>query len=124
MLSSSETRLSWIGHLYFFLFLTFAAVFFKERVLVADAAFQIFDIIRTGDFGLYSNRFSGFIPQALPVSAVHAGLPLNAVLVLYSVAPILVCYLCFCLVIYYLKDVKAGLAMVLASCILLTEGFD
>ena len=112
-----------LGHLYFLLFIGLAAVLFRERVFVADTAFQVFHIVKTGEFSIQSNRFSMGIAQALPVAAVYFKLPLNAVLVLYSVSAPLFCYGCYLLVAHWRKDYRAAVAMALASGIVLTQGF-
>ncbi|HSI89886.1 MAG TPA: hypothetical protein VK927_02165, partial [Adhaeribacter sp.] len=122
-LSKPEKNLILSGHVFFIIFLFLTALLYRERVMVADCAFQVFHIIRTGSFAIYHNRFSPFISQLLPLAAVHAKLPLNVVLVIYSVSVPLMSYVFYGLAAHVLKDYRAAVAIALAACMVLTQGF-
>ncbi len=70
----------------FILFLVAAAVFAFERVLFADASFILFRIINTGSLQIQEHRYGSFVTQGVPWLAAAIKLPLQAVVVLYSIS--------------------------------------
>ncbi|NCX96177.1 MAG: hypothetical protein EBX41_07165 [Chitinophagia bacterium] len=66
--------------------LVLAIVYYKERVLFADAPHILFRIINEGTLKIEENRWGAFITQLFPLvlSKLHA--PLPAILFLYSIS--------------------------------------
>lgn len=68
-------------------FLLLLAVFFwKERAFFGDASWIAFRTINFGTLQIQEHRYGSFITQVFPLLASKAGLPLKAVLFLYSIS--------------------------------------
>lgn len=93
-------------------------VYAKERVIFSDTAVYMFDLVRTRHFVVPTNRFISILSQLLPRAGLGLGLPLQAIVVLYSVNLILIPVGSAMLVRYLFK--QAGLALaILLFCIIM-----
>jgi hypothetical protein len=61
-----------------------AGVFFLERIVNLDMAFQSFLILKSGSLEIQSGRFGAAATQFWPWAAQALGLPLKGVLLMYS----------------------------------------
>ncbi|MCD6011226.1 MAG: hypothetical protein K0Q79_1088 [Flavipsychrobacter sp.] len=61
-----------------------AIILYKQRILFADAAYIVFNIINYERTSIQFNRYGSFITQIFPYAAVKMHLPLKQVLILYS----------------------------------------
>ncbi len=61
-------------------------VFYKERMLFADPAFIVFEIIQSKHFVISEHRYGAFITQMFPLISTYIGIPLKWILVLYSLS--------------------------------------
>lgn len=75
-----------LGYLALLALVALAAVFFRERALFTDMAFQTVLMSSEGGFQIMVNRFGVVLVQALPLMAIQWGLPLKAVSLLYSLS--------------------------------------
>ena len=75
-----------IGFGVFAVLILHALIFWKERMVMADAACYLFEMIRKQDFAIMHYRFIGGIPQLIPLAASRMHAPLAVVASLYSVA--------------------------------------
>jgi hypothetical protein len=85
------------GFFVFLALLVHAAVYFKERTVIPDAAIYLFTMVRSHDFAIVHNRYIAVIPELLPWLAIKAGLSLSGIALLYSLsycAFYFCCYLC------------------------------
>jgi hypothetical protein len=64
--------------------LVLALYFWRERMLFADAPHILFRLVNDGTLQIQEYRWGSFITQSVPLLASKAGLPLKAVMVLYS----------------------------------------
>lgn len=69
--------------------LILALVFYKERIINLDMAFQTFLILKDQSLEIQSGRFGAAVTQVWPWAAQALGLPLNAVLIAYSLGHVL-----------------------------------
>lgn len=102
-----------VGHLGFLLLIAMSIVLSRERVLFVDSAAQLFELIQRGTFVIYDHRYTMAITQLLPLAGIKLGLPLPALVVLYSVSAPLLAYLVFLLLAYRLKDLPLALLLLL-----------
>ena len=79
----------WLGIATFSLLGVMAAVFYQERMIFSDMAFQTFHILRTGSIQIQSGRFGAAGTQFFPWAAQAIGLPLKGVLLSYSIGHVL-----------------------------------
>lgn len=61
-----------------------AFVLYKQRILFADAAFVVFNIINYKSIAIQANRYGSFITQLFPYLGSKAHLPLQQLLIGYS----------------------------------------
>lgn len=60
-------------------------VFYKQRVIMYDSSFYLFDMLETKWFCIQHYRFAAFISQCIPLLFIKIGLPLKWIAVAYSV---------------------------------------
>jgi len=63
-----------------------AVIYFRERMLFADASAILFKIINSGQIEIVEHRYGSFITQLFPYLAVKLHLSLEIILLLYSVS--------------------------------------
>lgn len=102
------------GHIAFGVLFLLALWFAEERVLLTDSAYQLFDDINSGGMLVNDNRFSMVLSQLLPWLMIKLHLPLKLIIIGYSLSFLLLCYACYLLTAYLLKDRKAAVLMVFA----------
>ncbi len=78
--------LSFAGYLFFFIF---SVVFFKERSIFIDIAYHTFLLVKDNTF-VPNMRFGAAATQIYPLLAIRSGLPLDNIILAYSVG--FVCY--------------------------------
>lgn len=106
-----------LGHLFFIVLTWFSLEFFRERMTTSDAAYYNFLLIQDGKPVIVHNRWSSYFVQLLPLLAVKMSLSLAAVLKIYSASIILFQYFFFAIIVFILKDYKAGFALLLSLCL-------
>ena len=110
------------GQLFFSVLFVFSILFYKERIIYIDTAVYITKIIQTGLPNI-SGRYSGIFSQILPILAIKLGLPLKAVLISYSLSFVLLYYLVFLICVYKLKNIAAGITIILVLCLCTRNSF-
>lgn len=122
MMSSflSLRRLGWLALL---ALLALAAVFFRERALFTDMAFQTVLMSTEGDFQIMVNRFGVVLVQALPLLAIKMGLPLQAVSLLYSISFPLLFLGVYALMVRVCKQEELGLSLVTLFTLMVFDAF-
>ena len=70
----------------FIMLLAGAVYFHLERILFSDASFILTRIINTGSLQIQEHRYGSFITQGFPLLASYSGMPLSAIVLLYSVS--------------------------------------
>ncbi|MCB0653702.1 MAG: hypothetical protein KDC85_20660 [Saprospiraceae bacterium] len=105
------------------LLLLLSVVFYKERTLFADIAYQTFLMIQEGGLQVQVFRFGSAIVHVLPYLAIQAGFPLEVVLILYSISFTLL-YLClYLLIVKWFKNDYMGLVLVFLFTLTVLDGF-
>ncbi len=106
-----------LGHLFFIVLTWFSLKFFRERMTTSDAAYYNFLLIESGKPVIVHNRWSSYFVQLLPLLAVKMSLSLAAVLKIYSASIIVFQYFFFAIIVFILKDYRAGFALLLSLCL-------
>jgi len=94
-------HLDWV---FILIYLILSIVFFKERTLFIDNAYQIFLFIQEGEVILNANRWPAIIVQLLPLLGVKMGASLSSILLLFSVSYALFHFIVFLLIRVLNKD--------------------
>lgn len=113
-------RLSALGLL---ILLVLAGLYWKERVIMVDAAFQVFSVITRADLAIQVQRFGAAIVQMWPLLGVKMGLPLPWVLASYSLGFQLYPLLFFGILLWWVKHERLAVAFALYYLLLMTHTF-
>lgn len=97
-----------LQHLFFLLLLLFCIAYYRERILIYDTSFYLFNIIKNGNFFIPHGRYAIVITQILPLLAIKLGLPLKIVMKAFSLNVGLFYYALYLLIRYTLKDKFGG----------------
>jgi len=101
----------------------FAVLFYKERVVMCDAAFQLFSILKEDNFAIQINRFGAAFTQVFPLLASKMNWPLSAVTMVYSLSFLLFYFIIFLIVLLGLKNEKMALVILLFNTIMVRHSF-
>lgn len=101
----------------------FSLVFYKERTVFLDMAFNVFHIIKGQGFAIQIYRFGDIINQILPLLACKAGLPLNLILELYSSSFILYYFTGYFICGSVLKRYDFALLILLFNILFVADSF-
>lgn len=88
-----------------------AVIFWQARVLFADSAFQVFNVINQHAFSIAHYRYGAFVSQLGPYLLTHAHLPLKAVLFIYAITPNLLFAAVCAVIIFLLRQYKVAVLM-------------
>ncbi|MCB0522464.1 MAG: hypothetical protein H6577_18235 [Lewinellaceae bacterium] len=114
---------SLFGHLGFAVLAALAIIYYKERTIILDAAFQSFTIITRGDFAIQVHRFGAAMTQVFPLVAVKLRLPLKDILILYSLSFVLVHWAMFTICDSWLKIKPLAFGILLFNIFLVNQDF-
>lgn len=112
-----------LGGLSSLVLLVFSLVFYKERIIFIDAAYQAFFLIHKGSFSIQNNRFAEALPQTLPLLTIRLGCSLKMVLMAFSASYVLWHFIFFSLSAFALKDKQMALAGALFSVLMVAQTF-
>ncbi len=102
-----------LGHLYFFILFIGSIVFFRERTLYMDCAYQCFNLINSEWFFVASKRYSVVIPELIPLLCVWVKAPLWLILMAFSLSYTLLYYIIFLISSYTFRTSNIILAIML-----------
>ena len=111
------------GYSAFSVYFIFSLVYFRERICFADTANMFFKIVQTGWFNIEAGRYPQVITQLLLVPAVKLGMPLNTLMLLYSISFPLFYLAVFAIVVHVYRNAKAGLLLIFALIGCIRMGF-
>lgn len=100
-----------------------AFIFYKERIVLLDNAFFLFDILRTDTFIIHHDRYIAILTELFPVIAANMSLPLKWVVMSYSFGFIIWYFVFYVICGYVLKNYKLGLVLLLLSVLFATHTF-
>ncbi len=111
------------GYLAFTILGLMAGIFYLERMMMADAIFQTFAIIKDQDLGIQVGRFGSAATKIFPWIAIESGLPLKAVLMVYSLSFVIYPFLLYWVLVRWVKNERMGLVLVLFFTLLTAHTF-
>jgi hypothetical protein len=112
-----------IGHAFFWVYIAFSVIFFKERLLNFDSAYYSFHLLYHEDYFIIHGRTINYFTQWLPLLMIDLGASLKTVLISYSVSFMLLYYLSFNVIVHLIKNVEAGLFLALSLCLTMRYKF-
>lgn len=112
-----------MGYLLWLIFGLLAIVFFKERAAFMDGAFQLVNLINTGEFSVHHYRLTNPLTQILAWLGVRFGLPLDYVMIGYSFNFILFHLFIYHLIVNWCKNDFLGLVQIGFFTLFVTQSF-
>lgn len=112
-----------LGHLSFLILLIASVYYYKERVLYADSAFQLFKTINFEKINIEAYRYGAILPQLPVLLAMKLGVSLKLLIIIFSVSFIALYYLIFLLCTKLLKNTAAGLSIIFTFIMCINESF-
>jgi|GEM_PF-1730570 len=109
----NEKPLLWLGLAILAVLAVFAVLFARER-LYGDSAIYLFWMTQTEDFQILHLRPSSYFTQWLPLLAMKSGATMQTVIQLHSFSEWLLMAGTFILIAVRLKQVRLGIAMLMA----------
>lgn len=107
-----------------FAFLFLASVYFyKERIYFADSAFQFFKILNFEKINVEAYRYGAILPEYPLLLAMKLGFNLKTLTVIFSASFILLYFTIFLFCVHLLKNISAGLSIVLILIICISQSF-
>jgi len=120
---NSDWVFTTLGHLSFLILLIASVYYFKERILYADSAFQLFKIIHFEKINVEAFRYGAILPELPVLLAVKLGVSLKLLIITFSAAFIALYYIIFLLCIKPLKNTAAGLSVILTFIMCIGKSF-
>ena len=75
-----------IGMISWLTFLLMSICFYQERTLFTDAAYQLFQLIQSGEMQPPHQRFGNYLVQIFPWVALKGGASLSTILLAFSIS--------------------------------------
>ncbi len=119
----SSPALRKMGYLFWMVLLIFSVLYYEERAIFMDGAFQLFEVLNYGSFQIYAHRFTSVLTQAVPLLFSKLGLPLQWSLLSYSISFIVLYGFIYHLIVRYLKNDLLGWVMIFFFSLLVFESF-
>ncbi len=104
------------------LFIT-ALLFYRERVLFADASYVLFHIINDKKLAIQESRYGSFVTQMVPYFGQKLHLSLKAILIGYGVSFNLFFFSVNAILVYVLKQYRLAILMALYYFLFFSESF-
>jgi hypothetical protein len=111
------------GHLFFLVLFIYSIVYAVERSTYVDSAWQMFQRINDEGFCFPSERYGVFFSELPLLLAVKLHLPLKYLIYIFSSSYILLYYFIWWICVYRLKNLGAGIAIILCLIMGVREGF-
>ncbi len=121
--SRQHARLEHLGYAVFGALLLLAAVFYRERALFTDIAYQTFLLINDGGLQVQVFRFGAGVVQVLPLLALKLGAPLWVISFSYSISFPLLYLLFYWLIVRFLGNPYLGWVLVFLFTLTIYDGF-
>lgn len=93
--------------------MTIFAILFANERFQADGAHYLLHVVQSESFRVEHQRFILIFSQALPWLGTQLGLPLNTIIILNSINPVVWWLILFLYATYFLRDRHAGIGIIL-----------
>lgn len=102
-----------LGHAGMLTLVLYSIIYYQERTLFIDTAYQLFELINFEQLFVSAGRYSDYIVKFPSWLALNLGAGVDGVLMTFSVGITLIYYGVFIICVHLLKNPYAGLAIVL-----------
>lgn len=112
-----------IGLITFLALVVLSIVFYKERIIFADPAFQLSYMIRDDNFAIQVNRFAAVLSKIFPYLAIKLSLSLNIIVLIYSLSFPLYNLMFFVIIFKYFKNIEWAIILLLYNILIVSHSF-
>lgn len=98
-------------------------IFYKERMLFVDASWFAVNLLHQKSFFFTEYRFGAFVPQLAMLSGIYLGLPLKALLLLFSVSFYVFYLIAFAFIGFRWQQVQIAVLYVFYLLLFVSDGF-
>ena len=116
-------RLYLTGFAAYAVMLVLSVVFYKERIVLNDCAYNLFYIVKDRAFDIQHFRFGNVVNQVLPVLATKANLSLAIIMICYSLGFTLHYLICYLVCGSILKRYDFALLILLVNILFVSDTF-
>lgn len=116
-------RLYYSGIVAYVIMFVLAILFYKERTILSDLAYNLFQIVLNGSLTIQHFRYGDTLTQFLPLLGVKAGWSLDTVLMLYSSGFVLLYFVCYVIAGAVLKQYQFALTILMVHILFASETF-
>jgi len=103
--------------------LIIAIIFFKERVLFADAAFAAYNIINNKTVYIISQRYGSFVARIIPYWQARLHFSVKSILIGYGISSNLFLLIVTALMVYVYKQYKLAILIAFYSLLIVSDSF-
>jgi hypothetical protein len=119
----TKSKIPIIGLLTFLAMLIMAIMFYKERTVILDASFLLFNILKDRGFAIQANRFVSFFTQSFILVGHKMGFSLSNIALFFSTSFVILPLLVFLYISYIRKNLKVSIAYLLFVTLITTHTF-
>lgn len=101
----------------------FAVIFFKERTIFMDASFIMFSIAKDSTLAIQNFRFGSAFIQLFPLISLKLGLPLEKIILSYSVGFVVFFSLIYSIIKYLIKNESLSNSLLLYNVLIVSGTF-
>jgi hypothetical protein len=116
-------KLYFLGAFAYAAMLLLSFLFYKERIIILDTAFTVFNIIKDNTFSIQVYRFGDVFSQLLPVLTRRAGGCFSSIALSYSLGFTLYYATCYFICGSVLKQYTFALAVLMLNLLFVTDTF-
>lgn len=116
-------KLFYVGIVPYLVLLVLSCLFYKERIIFADAANYMVYVTKTGSFSIEHYRYGVALLQILPLLGIKASASLDHVILLFSTSYALYYLGCYLLCGFAFKNYKMALVLLLFNTLFCTYTF-
>lgn len=116
-------RLYHIGFAAYAVLLVFSVLLYKERMIISDTAFALFNFTKDHSFSIQVYRFGDVFNQLLPVLAVNMGSSLDAITVIYSISFVVYYLSLYIICGSLLKQYELAICLLLTNILFVSDTF-
>jgi hypothetical protein len=116
-------KIYYTGFVAYLVMAVLAVLFFKERTILSDTAYNLFYIAKDGTLAIQSFRFGDAFTQLFAVAARNAGFSLQGIATCYSLSFIVYYAVCYALAGIVFRQYRLALVMLLTEVLFTTHAF-
>ncbi len=98
-----------------------AIVYYKERIILLDTAYQLFHMLIKDSLAIQGNRFGAAATQIFPLMGSRFHLSLDTLILLYSLSFIIFYFVSFLVTWFGLKNYRMALVILLCNTLITTH---